>query len=93
MKKVLSVFAVSALFALAVACSSEPGKKAVSYMEDYLAALKKGDTEKAEKIEKEMDEWSKTLSEEDAKKAEQAVEDWSKEHMAEILGAAMGGLE
>ncbi|MBP5689507.1 MAG: hypothetical protein J6W74_01175 [Bacteroidales bacterium] len=75
------------------AISKDPAKIAVKYMEDYLAVLKAGDTEKAEKIEKEMDEWSKTLSKEDEKKAEQAIEDWSKEHMAEILSAAMGSLE
>lgn len=68
---------------------SSPEEQAEQYLNDYLAALKKGDTEKAEKIEKEMDDWAETLSDDEKESIESLANEWFSDHIDELMAIAM----
>lgn len=69
MKKFFLVLAAVALF---VACKS-PAEKAQDYADDIAEAIKEGDTEKAEEIAKEAEEWYNGLDEDEKKEANEAM--------------------
>lgn len=80
MKKVffMACLAASMLF---MSCGNAPEDKMKAYMEDMVEAVKAGDMDKVEKLQKEVAEWQASLSDDEKK----AVADWGASEDAQKL--------
>ena len=93
MKKLFMLLPVLGLSFLLCACSNSPADKAEDYAKQTVEAMKSGDLEKVQKLEKEMEEYIKTLSPEEQKEFEEAAEKYMTEHLGDAIQGAikMGG--
>ena len=85
MKKIMILLAAAAMM---MACAgNEVEKKAEQYVQQLLEALVNEDLETVMAVSAEVDEWQKTLSEEDQVKADEAgkaaAEKWIKANLSE----------
>lgn len=95
MKKLLMLLPVLGLSFLLCSCSKSPADRAEDYAKQTIELLKKGDFAKVGELEKEIEEYVKTLSPEENKEFEEAGEKYMAEHeaeAAEAMKSTFGGL-
>ncbi len=94
------VIALAAMSMTFVSCKKSVEDQAKAYAVKMMEAEKSGDKDKMNALQQEMEEWGKSLSEEDQKKVKAAMEDVIMEEAAKQLGVSVeelkangGGLE
>jgi len=80
---VMGMIALAAVFCFS-SCSQSPEEKAKELTEQMIEAAKKGDTETLKTLTKDIEEYSKSLSEEDKAKFDAASEKAMEEAMAKL---------
>ncbi len=92
MKKIF-VIALAAMSMTFVSCKKGIETQAKAYCEQMIAAEEAGDKEKMAVIEKESEEWIKSLSAEEQQKAKEISEQIYMEYMAKSLGMSVDELK
>lgn len=83
MKK-LTLVLVAAVTLLFAGCAGVEDKSA-GYAKDMIEAINEKDFDKADKVQKEYDEWYESLSEEDRAKAQAAMAEVAEKVLSETL--------